>query len=1024
MRANWIRAWSLIVIGLSTLTVLYAQSDEDKLALSPGNARDIWETYLDRSSQTLWALDAAGIVCTWELPLLRPMKSDFIDSWADVPPQLVTRWKTGLDSYDVINEWKKAPSPDGTFYVSYRGYEYYLIGLPNNDTLYRCPLVPDFEIHRVHVLSDNTLLLAGMEGLTSKRPGLYRMDWKNNCISANFAKPYMPGGALFLADVATDEYGALCFFEKRFRSWRQRVAPANLENTFTDNLTIAYLSRIESICQRKELITTSEAWITPSPESGQESGNLPDDAHAGTNWHIEPLTSGKDALISLAADSVVAVIDHLDGYTVNRLHSDRSAILWRHYRMQDYRAEEILLITDLWGTPLFTDTIAYNREQPERFSRDGRWFCYRKNKQIFCWVNLEHPTQRYQWDTGSPQDIQAGVPQFDQRAPVTQLIFGIRHLHPNGYSLIRMDLTTGAADTLFRDTLAFIRLPLPAFALDRAGRQLAIADGQHPAVRLIDLLSCRAQRLTMPLPVENLIFHGSLLTAVTADGRLLHRHLGTGAEVIQEVDGDRQLLTTAMDFHGSPDLFHHLVIYDPHGRPRGVDGKADRHRQRPDRLMRLLGNTDQSILALYERAYHKRMAQPSNRIPSADKSVPALAIEGKLATPLVADTDTLPLQVSLSQATVNGFLTASVNGYRVFNGKGFRVGPGNESVCLSIPLDTGLNQITLQYQGANGRYSLPLFVQAYARYPKMPHGQRLHILAIGVSDYADAAYHLDYAAKDAADVADVLRHKGDFEAISYRLLLDSAVTREHILQSIAQANDLNKNDILVLYLAGHGVLGDDGQFYFATHPMDFAKPARVGLSYTQLVQAIDSLPMRHKVVLLDACHSGHIDRSNPAGRPPDVKEVALFHFMQQLFAEYRADNGLHMLTATRGTGEALEHRELGNGLFSYALIRGLGLAECIGKHTFFDGDIDWKNPTMERQYGEQSVITLDDLGPFVIEEVRRLSHGRQLPGYFPATHARQVSFREDVIPGYFADTPEGLQYRAFLETYKTSNKRH
>jgi Caspase domain len=118
-------------------------------------------------------------------------------------------------------------------------------------------------------------------------------------------------------------------------------------------------------------------------------------------------------------------------------------------------------------------------------------------------------------------------------------------------------------------------------------------------------------------------------------------------------------------------------------------------------------------------------------------------------------------------------------------------------------------------------------VQLRAR-SSVPPGARLHLLAIGVSDYGEAARHLklNYALKDAEDIANALlsTQTSLYADVIPQVLRDDEATEGSILRGLAQlrqnmATGEPGQDLAVIHFSGHGAMGD-GTFFLLPYGVD------------------------------------------------------------------------------------------------------------------------------------------------------------------------------------------------------------
>jgi WD40 repeat protein len=203
----------------------------------------------------------------------------------------------------------------------------------------------------------------------------------------------------------------------------------------------------------------------------------------------------------------------------------------------------------------------------------------------------------------------------------------------------------------------------------------------------------------------------------------------------------------------------------------------------------------------------------------------------------------------------------------------------------------------------------------------------LHVLAVGVNLYQDSAFNLDYARPDAEAIARFFETRAGrlFGAIDTTKLMDHDATRPQIEQAFAAlAQRAQPNDVVLVYLAGHGV-GIGQQFYFLPHETrrdggdQEASVRKYGIPATMIGDALFRLKALKQVLILDTCQS--------EGALPLLTKTMAFRGLG--FAEERAlrmlshANGVHLIAASTKQQYAYEIKELGHGVLGYALLTGL-----------------------------------------------------------------------------------------------------
>ena len=141
-----------------------------------------------------------------------------------------------------------------------------------------------------------------------------------------------------------------------------------------------------------------------------------------------------------------------------------------------------------------------------------------------------------------------------------------------------------------------------------------------------------------------------------------------------------------------------------------------------------------------------------------------------------------------------------------------------------------------------------------------------------------------------------------------KVLIDDAATNKSITQEIQNiASRADDNDVIMLYLSGHGL---DGAFV----PSDF-DGYKNQLAYGDILDMLNGSAAKHKLFITDACHSGSM---LAAARTP--LNVSLENF----YSAYNAVNGgTAIMMSSMKEEVSLEYGGLRQGVFSHFLIKGL-----------------------------------------------------------------------------------------------------
>ncbi len=254
--------------------------------------------------------------------------------------------------------------------------------------------------------------------------------------------------------------------------------------------------------------------------------------------------------------------------------------------------------------------------------------------------------------------------------------------------------------------------------------------------------------------------------------------------------------------------------------------------------------------------------------------------------------------------------------------------------------------------------------------PPRPAPQRWAVV-IGIGSYESAAIpKLRYTVPDAEAMYNMLTGPGGFQK-DHVLLLTDKTERKPTLRNLRWAlgtflaRSAGKDDTVLIYFAGHGAPEVDPRGHERDGLAKYLIPADAdpddlyasALPMDELHTIFGRIEAERVVVFVDACYSGAAGGRTFAKKGFRDIRVVDDSFLERL----TRGKGRAIITASRATELSMELPELGHGIFTYYLVRGLQGA----------ADLD-----------RDGVVTLHELYQYLEQEVTRKSRaagGNQHP---------------------------------------------
>lgn len=398
---------------------------------------------------------------------------------------------------------------------------------------------------------------------------------------------------------------------------------------------------------------------------------------------------------------------------------------------------------------------------------------------------------------------------------------------------------------------------------------------------------------------------------------------------------------------------------------------------RPDIILKDLDLGYDNLIDYYYKLYQKRLKKHGMTEEDLHKEIHAPDLE---LVDFIKEDNSDWSKITL-KAVDNKYKLSKIliylNGVPVFGANGVYANFVEGLQTVDVELAKGLNKLEISVINDRGVESL----KTYYEYENGEKEERpnLFIVTIGTSKYKDEAFDLKYAAKDANDVANLFKGDPKYNQVYSKVLTDDRVTKQNIKNLKGFLMGASRNDVVIVFVAGHGVLDESFDYYYGTHDIDFDNPSENGVAYSEIEALVEGLRALKKVLIMDTCHSGEIDQDDvefaqeksteetdvvfrSVGRAVKQKTEGTMEnaqMMKELFVDLRKGTGATVIASSGGAEFSMESDDWKNGLFTFCLINGI---------KSLDADLD-----------QDGIIYLSEMKKFIQDKVYELSDGRQSP---------------------------------------------
>jgi WD40 repeat protein len=429
----------------------------------------------------------------------------------------------------------------------------------------------------------------------------------------------------------------------------------------------------------------------------------------------------------------------------------------------------------------------------------------------------------------------------------------------------------------------------------------------------------------------------------------------------------------------------------------------DIYLNRPDIVAKVIGKSPTVIIKAYEYLHKKRLKKYNldEQDMDIDYHLPHILKMNQID--LLTEAASVDLTLKAWDELYNlHSINIYINGTPIFGDGGYLIDTTVKSFqkTFTVQLMDGVNSIKFSSVNSKGVESI---YESFELIKKTTNDKpNLYMVSIGVSAYKNNIFNLTYPSKDAKDMLSALStNNGLYNKTFTKLLLNENVTLENFNQLIDFFKPCHQNDIAIIFMAGHGVLDENFDYYFGTYNMDFNHPEQGGLPYAKIHHLLNQIKAYRKLLIMDTCHSGELDKEE-VERGPDaeliegnvkfrsiatnvIQKEAIglensIEVASEFFSDTRKGSGAIVISSAGGAEYAMESDLWKNGLFTYAFLNGFEMTTNMNNKEISKAD-----------FNSNGFVEVSEIRKYAYDLVKKLSNNHQKPT------AREENIDQDYI---------------------------
>ncbi|MBI3512013.1 MAG: caspase family protein [Bacteroidetes bacterium] len=409
---------------------------------------------------------------------------------------------------------------------------------------------------------------------------------------------------------------------------------------------------------------------------------------------------------------------------------------------------------------------------------------------------------------------------------------------------------------------------------------------------------------------------------------------------------------------------------------------------RPDIILEGIDKRDTSLISAYHRAYLKRLRKLGIDTTSfsARLSIPESTVTSDADYDQRREKVKIRIRASDINYNIDRF-NVWVNDCPLWGQKGINLRNRNRNnldTTIEITLSDGSNRIEASIMNINGveSYRSPLYLNYF---PLKASPSNTFFIGIGIDQFVDSEYNLTWSSKDIRDMCGGLKKKYGNNLIS-DTLFNKQVTLENVCALKKILLNTTVNDRVIIAYSGHGLLNSNFDYFLSTYNVNFNKPEDGGLPYEELENLLDSIPARMKLLMIDACHSGEVDKEEVERIDLIARDSTLrlfvskgvhvtnnesssdfyrentFDLMNDLFVNVSRGTGATVIAASSGTQFALENNDIENGVFTFCFLQLLdsrGSCSVSNLKNNISNEVERRTKGMQKPTSRSETIDFD-----------------------------------------------------------------